>query len=87
VAELDDATYDQITRLSEAGNERADAGDLDGALALFGQAWELVPDPKQDWRAATWILAAIGDVSFLKGNYADTCEALQFAMHCPDAIR
>jgi len=86
MAELDDATYDQITDLSEAGNERADAGDLDGALALFRQAWDLVPEPKQDWEAATWILAAIGDVSFLKGDFTKTRDALQFAMHCPDAI-
>jgi tetratricopeptide (TPR) repeat protein len=47
---------------------------------------ELLPEPKFDWEASTWLLAAIGDANFLGGHYEQAREALSDAMHCPDAI-
>ena len=86
MAELDDAVHDRITALSELGNAHADADDLDAALTCFGQAWELLPEPKTQWEAATWLLASIGDMHFLKSEFEPARDALQYAMHCPDAI-
>ena len=36
---------------------------------MFQQAWDLLPEPAVQWEAATWILAALGDVYFLSGDY------------------
>jgi hypothetical protein len=45
-----------------------------------------VPEPKDEWGASTWILGAIGDAAFLGGYKTLAREALEDAMHCPDAI-
>jgi hypothetical protein len=56
------------------------------ALASHWAAWDLLPEPKTEWEAATWILAAVGDANFLTGDYAAGCDNLGHTMHCPDAI-
>ncbi len=86
MAELNADIQDRIAQLSEEGNIRADAGDYDRALGLFGQAWELLPEPKHDWEDATTVLGAIGDVSLLKGDYAAARDALQASLECPDGL-
>ncbi len=84
--ELDDNTYDKITKLSEEGNKRFHAGQLDAALIKFNEALELVPEPKTDWEAATWLYAAIGDAFFLKGDCAKSLDTFYNAYNSPSAI-
>ena len=67
--ELSDSLYTELVSLTDAGNTLLDEGDIDGAITLFEQALELVPAPKQQWEAATWIYAAIGDSLFFKEEY------------------
>ena len=86
MAELPDAAYDEILRLSAEGDTLADADRYLDALEKYWAAWELLPEPKTNWNAATWLLAAIGDAHFLDGNYDTAREHLSNAMHCPDAI-
>jgi tetratricopeptide (TPR) repeat protein len=83
---LDDSLHEQITLLSEEGNELAEQGDFAAALKALESAWELLPEPKTNWAAATWILAAMGDVHFLSGDFLNGRDVLLAAMHCPDAI-
>ena len=83
---LDDATYDRIKTLSEEGDALAEKKDYPGALQKYWQAWDLLPDPKTDWAAATWLLAAIGDANFLGRDFAAGRKNLSLAMSCPDAI-
>ncbi len=83
---LDDALYDQITALCKQGDDLFETGRLDEALERYNQAWALLPDPKHQWEAATWILTAIGDANYTKGDYQMARNALTGAMHCPDAI-
>lgn len=46
-----------------------------------------MPPPAHDWDAATWILGAIGDAEFLRGNYAAARDDLQDAVvYCPDGL-
>ena len=56
------------------------------AIEKFNAAWRLVPDPKSDWEASTWILAAIADSCFILRKFYSAKQALGYAMHCPDAI-
>jgi tetratricopeptide (TPR) repeat protein len=84
--ELDDKTYAEITRLTDQGQALFDEGKLDEARQVFMQAWALVPEPQSEWEATTWLAAAIGDIDFLKGRYADARQTLQFAMICPGGL-
>jgi hypothetical protein len=49
-------------------------------------AYDVLPEPKIKWEAATWILAAIGDANFLGGDFVAGRDNLASAMHCPGAI-
>jgi len=84
--ELDDATYEQIKKLCSSGDRLASAGQHDDAIADYNKAWSLVPEPKNDWEASTWILAAIADACFLADYKTSAREALAYAMTCPNAI-
>ena len=84
--ELDNDVHDQVTKLCADGDVFARAGDYREAIARYDQAWAFIPEPKYEWRASTWILAAIADASYLGGDGASALQALDDVMHCPDAI-
>lgn len=86
VGELDAATHEQIKALCAKGDRFAEARAFDDAVTEYNKAWTLVPDPKNDWNASTWILAAIADAAFLGGYKTSALEALQYAMTCPGAV-
>ena len=84
--ELDDSIHDNITDLCEQGDALAAEGGQRGALSHYRQAWAMLPEPKNDWDAATWILSAIGDAHFGLREYPDAITALQVALKCPDGL-
>ncbi|MFD2579979.1 hypothetical protein ACFSTD_18315 [Novosphingobium colocasiae] len=84
--ELPSTVLDAITRFCADGDLLAASGKYEEAIAEYNRAWEIVPEPKNQWKAATWILAAIADAAFLAGYKTSAREALEFAMVCPDAI-
>jgi tetratricopeptide (TPR) repeat protein len=84
--ELDPATHDAIKAHSAKGDEFAAAQAFEEAIAEYDKAWALLPNPKNEWNASTWILAAIADAAFLAGYKTSAREALQYAMTCPGAI-
>lgn len=86
IGELDTATHERIKALCAKGDQLAEARAFEDAIAQYNEAWTLVPDPKNDWNASTWILAAIADAAFLGGYKTSALEALQYAMTCPGAI-
>jgi hypothetical protein len=61
MAELSDELHEEIERLCDEGNKLLDKEIYDEALTRFSSVWELLPEPRTDWEAATWILAAIGE--------------------------
>lgn len=84
--ELSPAVYNSIQIYSAKGDQLAAEKSYGEAIAEYNKAWELVPDPKNQWNASTWILAAIADAAFLAGYKTSAREALQYAMTCPDAV-
>lgn len=52
----------------------------------YWAAWDLLPEPKNQWDAATWILSAIGDANFLGKDYGAGRDNLSLVMTCPGAI-
>lgn len=67
--ELDDDLYDEITQYCEEGDNLFDKNEFDKALIFYNKAWDLLPEPKYKWDAASWIYCAKGDVFFFKNEY------------------
>lgn len=84
--ELDDATHKKIQALSAEGDALAEKGNYPAALEKYWTAFDLVPEPKTDWEATTWLLAAIGDSNFMGKDFKAGVDNLTMAMHCPGAI-
>jgi len=84
--ELDDKIYAKIKEYCKSGDQLAEGQNYRSAIADYNKAWKLVPEPKNEWNASTWILAAIGDSSFLGGFYSSAKSALEYALTCPDGL-
>jgi hypothetical protein len=86
MAELDAALYERIQFLCANGDAFAESAEYSKALDQYWSAWELLPEPRTDWDAATWILSAIGDANFLSRDFVAGRDNLSVAMRCPNAI-
>lgn len=84
--EIDDELYSRILELSENGESLFDEGKIEAALLKYEQALELVPKPKNDWEASTWLYVAIGDCFFFLKDYSKSVNAFYNALNCPDGI-
>ncbi|OZI42625.1 hypothetical protein CEK29_12850 [Bordetella genomosp. 5] len=84
--QLDDALHEQIKTLCAQGDACVEAGELDDALDAYDEAWDLLPEPKQRWEAATWILVAIGDTCFMAGDETASAETFGLALQCPGGV-
>lgn len=81
--ELENSVFFEVTRLSEEGNALALEKKFEEAKAKFVQAIRLIPEPHQDWTAATWLYTAIGDMHFHLGNTERTLRCFINAVQCP----
>lgn len=84
--ELPKEVHAKVTTLSAQGDTLASQTKYRDAIALYVKALGLLPEPKTQWEACTWLLAAIGDTNFLGGHYEQAKNALSDAMHCPGSI-
>ena len=84
--ELDEKIHSEIQRLSQSGDSFAEKGNYANALSEYWKAFDLIPEPKTEWEATTWVLAAIGDANFLGEDFQAGVDNLSNAMHCPGAI-
>lgn len=82
--ELSDEVYDKITALSEKGDEYAENEQFTSALKQYEEALNLLPEPKTDWEAATWLYVAIGDAYYNKQELDQAMSAYQKALMSPD---
>ena len=81
--ELPPAIAIQIQKLAAEGDDLAARSENEAAIEKYNVAWQLVPDPKNEWEASTWLLAAIGDSCFLSKFFTSGAEALRYATVCP----
>lgn len=86
MAELSAEIDERIQALCADGDAFFDDDQFAEALDKYWSAWDLLPEPATQWEAATWILAAIGDVNFQSGDFQAGRDNLVTAMHCPGAI-
>jgi tetratricopeptide (TPR) repeat protein len=86
VEELTDEVHAEIQKLCADGDKHAESQQFAEALKAYWSAWDLIPEPKTEWDAATWVLAAIGDANFLGQDYVAGRDNLSNAMSCPRGL-
>lgn len=84
--ELDPNVYGKIIAVCADAHRLVEEEKFYDALVLYNDALALLPEPKTDWNACTWLLGAIGDTAF-QGKYYETArESLRDAMTCPGGL-
>ena len=86
LTELSDEIYEKIEEYSEQGNDYCDNEEWEKAIICFNKALGLLPDPKEEWEAATWIYAALGDMFYFLEKYEEALDNLNYAMMCPNGM-
>lgn len=66
MSDLPVAISEEIDELSEIGNECYDDGDYDGAIAVWKEALQLIPEPTHTYAESQWLETSIGDAYFLQ---------------------
>ena len=84
--ELDDSIYREIAALSQEGNASMDDAQYPEAIATFEKALALVPSPKSEWEAATWLYASLGDAFYMLQDYAGASDHFFDALNCPAGL-
>jgi tetratricopeptide (TPR) repeat protein len=78
--------HEAITRLCAEGDELAKAGDARAAYDKYVEAWELVPEDKENWEASTWILSAVGEIQFRRKKFENSLDSFLRAVQCPNGL-
>lgn len=84
--EIDDVSYSRILELSKQGDDYGKRKEFSKAIDSYYEALNLVPDPKEDYSATTWLLTAIGESYLFLKDYENARNVLRRVMHCPNAI-
>ena len=84
--ELPEAVHEQIKDLCKQGDAACDDHDYRTAVAKYREAWKLVPEPKYNWEASTWILVALADAYLGNGDFAYARDMLKYAVNCPQGL-
>ena len=84
--EMNEAIYQKITHLCEQGDQAADDEQFETAKKKYLEAFDLIPEPKEDWEASTWVTVALGDVYYFTEQYEDALNYYFHAMRCPDGL-
>lgn len=74
-----DEVFDRIETLCERGDEYMEEEKYRPALKKFWKAFDLLPEPKTQYPAGTWLLVSIGDINFQVKNYKGGVETLNRA--------
>ncbi len=80
---MDEALHSRISDLCSTGDRLVEERRFEEAFAFYRDALNLVPKPAEEWEATTWILAAIGDLYFLEGEFEKAQSAFEDAVLCP----
>jgi tetratricopeptide (TPR) repeat protein len=83
---LSEGLYAKIQTLSAEGDAFVDIGEHTQAVEKYREAVTLLPPPKEDWEAWTWLYCAMGDAYFFNQNWDSCYDSFQQALKGPDAL-
>jgi tetratricopeptide (TPR) repeat protein len=84
--ELPPEIADQVQALVCDGDELFERTAYQVAIEKYSLAWQMIPNPKENWQASTWIAAALGDSYFQIKSFAFGAEILRKAISCPGGL-
>ncbi len=76
---LPDELHERVKALCAAGDALQESGEYPEALSKYEEALALLPEPKAEWEATTWIMAAVADVYFFQENWQQCYRVVQDA--------
>jgi len=85
--DLPDEIHIKIEKCSEEGNAYFESKQFNEALKAYETALQLIPDPKTDWEASTWLYTSIGDVYFSDEDFDKAKISYYNALNCPDGLQ
>ena len=80
---LSTETSRRLDELAITGNRLVDRKDYRAAISAWQQGVDLLPEPKRDWEAYTWLYASIGDSCFQQRRLLDAKDAFENALNGP----
>jgi TolA-binding protein len=83
--QLDDKIYNKVIKLCKDGDKFLKKKEYDNAIKKYNEGLELIPSPKNEWEASTWIYSALGDSYYIKEDYQKAKNYFYDAFNCPDA--
>ncbi len=84
--ELPEDIQIELDNLSEQGSDLCDASKFDEAIQKWRAAMELLPEPRVDWKAYTWLSASIGDAQYQNGQLDEARHSFYDALNGPEGI-
>lgn len=85
-AENYEELYEIIKELSEKGDKAMERKDFLKAEEHWEEALTLVPEPKNQYAAATWLYAALGDLYFLQNRFDEAKVDFELAYSAMDGV-
>jgi tetratricopeptide (TPR) repeat protein len=86
VKKLSALIFSEVKAKAEEGARCLEGGDFRGGFKLFMEGLKPLPEPKQQWNAAGWLLVALGENAIRAGNFQAAAKPLEDAMYCPGTI-
>ncbi len=84
--ELNNGLYLTVEELSEEGNDLFEKEQFLDALKKYEQALNLLPIPKINWEASTWLYTSIADVYFSINDLEIAKNNYYNALNCPEGM-
>lgn len=84
--ELPEEISSEIEELSADGSDLFDSSQFQEAIQKWSSAMVLLPDPRTDWDAYTWLAASIGDAHYQLGQIEAARHSFYEALNGPDGI-
>ncbi len=82
--ELNNEIYIKVKECSRLGEMFFEVGEYKFAIEKYKKALEILPHPKNQWEAATWLNTALGDSYFMVDSYEEAKNYLFDALNCPN---
>ena len=81
---LTQALGDELDRLAREGTEALGRGDWEQAVAVWLQAWALVPEPKDSYPATMWFCGSVADAYWAAGRFDHVIQYARRALEASD---